>query len=66
MAKLDYYVIYGVVKKNGVLQASENVTIRNDTRSEEHTVQTDADGKYSITLTRTDWFPSGCYDGDII
>ena len=60
------YVIYGTVKKNGTLQANTDVTVKNETTNEEHTVQTDSEGKYIVTITRTDWFPSGASDGDQI
>ena len=39
------YVIYGTVKKNGIPQANMDVTVKNETTNEEHTVQTNSEGK---------------------
>lgn len=60
------YIIYGTIKQNGNLQANVDVTVKNQTTNEQHTVQTDSEGKYIVTITRTDWFPSGASEGDTI
>lgn len=60
------YTIYGVIKRDGVVQNAENVTVRNDTKAQEHTVQTNNVGEYNATITRTDWYASGCDNGDTI
>jgi len=66
MALNHPYIIYGTVKNNGVPQASVNVTVKNETTNEQHTVQTNSEGKYIVTITRTDWYPSGASNGDNI
>ena len=60
------YIIYGYVKKDGVVQAAENVLVRNETKSEEYTVVTDGGGYYNVTITSTDWYASSCDNNDEI
>jgi len=66
MALNHPYIIYGIIKKNGVPQAGESVTVKNQSTNEQHTIQTDSEGKYIVTVTRTDWYPSGASSGDMI
>jgi len=60
------YPIWGVIESGGVKQATIAVTIRNVTKAEEYTTQTNDVGEYAIDLGDATKFPSGYADGDQI
>lgn len=47
---IDPYVVYGKIRKDGVLQSGASVTVRNDTRSQEAVLTTNAIGEYAVSL----------------
>lgn len=60
------FVVYGRVKKDGVLQAGANVTVRNASKNQQYTVQTNNVGEYAVDLGDTTKFSSGYEDGDTV
>lgn len=60
------YVIYGKIKKDGVLQNTVAVTIRNVTKSQECTIYTNNVGEYAIDLGDTTKYSSGYSNGDSV
>jgi hypothetical protein len=59
----DPYFISGTVSIDGVAQTSETVTVRNDTKGEEDTCQTDDQGHFIFMLND---LPTDYEDGDTI
>ena len=60
------FVVYGRVKKDGVLQANVNVTVRNASTSEQCIVQTNNVGEYAVDLGDATKFSSGYSNGDTV
>ena len=60
------FVVYGRVKKDGVLQAGANVTVRNASKNQQYTVQTNNVGEYAVDLGDTTKFSSGYSNGDTV
>ena len=60
------YVIYGKIKKDDVLQNNVAVIIRNVTKSQEYTIQTNSVGEYAIDLGDTTKYSSGYANGDSV
>lgn len=60
------FVVYGRIKKDGVLQAGANVTVRNASKNQQCTVQTNNVGEYAVDLGDTTKFSSGYSNNDTI
>ena len=60
------FIIHGIAKKNGILQAGITITIKNNTRSETGTWVTNSSGEYAASLSDPVQFPSSYDVGDSI
>jgi hypothetical protein len=60
------FVVYGRIKKDGVLQAGENVTVKNISKNQQYTIQTNSAGEYTIDLGDTTKFSNGYSNGDTV
>ncbi len=60
------FVVYGRVKKDGQLQPGVSVTVRNVTKNQQATVQTNNVGEYAVDLGDTTKYSSGYSNGDSV